>query len=126
MRIQHNISAMNAGRNLQKNQNNLKKNLDKLSSGYRINRSADDAAGLAISEKMRLTVSALNQAKNNVMDGISLVQTADGAMQEIHDMLCRMTTLAVQAGNGTLSEEDRLKAQEEIDSLVNSINHLKN
>ena len=107
MRIQHNIPAMNSKRNLNKNTGSLKKNLEKLSSGFRINRSADDAAGLAISEKMRATVSCLEQAENNVQDGISLVQTADGAMQEIQDMLNRMTTLAAQAANGTLSDEER-------------------
>lgn len=125
MRIQHNISAMNAKRNLNKNTGSLKKNLEKLSSGYRINRSADDAAGLAISEKMRMSIAGFEQAENNIQDGISLVQTADGAMQEIHDMLTRMTTLAAQAANGTLSNEDRQKIQSEVDEILEEIARIK-
>lgn len=126
MHIQHNIPAMNAKRNLRKNTSALAKSLEKLSSGYRINRSADDAAGLAISESMRASISALEQAENNAADGISLVQTADGAMQEIHDMLNRMTTLAAEAANGTLSDEDREKIQEEIDQILEEITRIKN
>ena len=126
MVIQHNLSAMNAGRYVQKNRDSLKKNLEKLSSGYRINRSADDAAGLAISEKMRASISALEQAENNVRDGIGLVQTADGAMQEIHDMLDRLTTLATQAANGTLIDVDREKIQKEVDQILNEITRIKN
>lgn len=126
MRIQHNISAMNAERNLRKNRGSLQKKLEKLSSGYRINRSADDAAGLAISEKMRASIAALEQAENNVQDGISLVQTADGAMQEIQDMLNRMTSLSAQAANGTLSDEERAHIQEEIDEILKEITRIKN
>ena len=125
MRIQHNISAMNASRNRNKNTTSLKKNLEKLSSGYRINRAADDAAGLAISEGMRLSIAGFEQASNNIQDGISLVQTADGAMQEIHDMLTRMTTLAAQAANGTLSDEDREKIQAEVDEILEEIARIK-
>lgn len=126
MRIQNNIAAMNAGRNLRKNQKSLNKNLEKLSSGYRIVRSADDAAGLAISESMRATIACYEQSENNAQDGISLVQTADGAMQEIHAMLDRMMTLASQAANGTLNEEDRLKIQEEVDEILKEISRIKN
>ena len=125
MRIQHNIGAMNANRNLSLNHSKLSKNLEKLSSGYRINRSADDAAGLAISEKMRADLAALEQAENNIQDGIALVQTADGAMQEIHDMLDRMTALAAQASNGTLSHEEREQIQAEVDALLEEITRIK-
>ena len=126
MIVQHNISALNANRNLNKNSGALKKNLEKLSSGFRINRSADDAAGLAISEKMRASIAALDQAELNAQDGISLVQTADGAMQEIHNMLTRMGSLAAQAANGTLSDEDREKIQLEIDAILKEITRIKN
>lgn len=125
MIIQHNMSAMNAGRNLRKNNDSLKKNLEKLSSGYRINRSADDAAGLAISESMRASIACLEQAENNATDGISLVQTADGAMQEIHGMLDRMLGLAAQAANGTLTDKERDHIQDEIDQLLSEINRIK-
>ena len=91
MRIQHNIPAMNSYRNYTGNANRLSKNLEKLSSGYKINRAGDDAAGLAISEKMRAQVTGLGAAQKNVKDGISLVKTAEGALQEVHDMLNRMT-----------------------------------
>ena len=101
MRIQHNIMAMNAYRNLGVNQNALAKNLEKLSSGYKINRAGDDAAGLAISEKMRAQITGLDAAQKNVKDGISLVKTAEGALQEVHDMLGRMKYLATQSANGT-------------------------
>ena len=125
MRIQNNIAAMNAKRNLRKNQGSLKKTLEKLSSGYRINRSADDTAGLAISERMRASISSLDQVENNVQDAIALIQTADGAMQEIQDMLCRMTTLAVQAANGTITEKERDAIQEEIDQILHEVNRIK-
>ena len=95
MRIQHNIMAMNACRNLGVNQNALSKNLEKLSSGYRINRAGDDAAGLAICEKMRAQITGLDAASKNVKDGISLVKTAEGALQEVHDMLNRMDYLVI-------------------------------
>lgn len=101
MRIQHNIMAMNAYRNYNNNTSALSKNLEKLSSGYKINRAGDDAAGLAISEKMRAQITGLDAAQKNVKDGISLVKTAEGAMQEVQDMLNRMVYLANQSANGT-------------------------
>ena len=105
MRIQHNIMAMNAYRNYTNNTSALSKNLEKLSSGYKINRAGDDAAGLAISEKMRAQIAGLEQAQDNAKSGISLVQTAEGALQEVHDMLNRMVTLADQSANGTYDNE---------------------
>ncbi|WP_017756458.1 flagellin N-terminal helical domain-containing protein [Calidifontibacillus oryziterrae] len=117
MRINHNIQALNAYRNLYLNQSSTSKNLEKLSSGLRINRAADDAAGLAISEKMRSQIRGLNQAERNSMDGISLMQTAEGAMTEVHSMLQRMRELAVQAANDTNTVEDREAIQKEIDQL---------
>src|SRR5690554_5540546 len=107
MRINNNIMALNAHRQLGINQTNSSKALEKLSSGFRINRAADDAAGLAISEKMRSQIRGLNQAVRNAQDGISLVQTAEGATQEIHSMLQRMRELAAQAASGTYTESDR-------------------
>ena len=105
MRIQHNIMAMNAFRNYNTNTSALGRNLEKLSSGYKINRAGDDAAGLAISEKMRAQISGLKQAQSNVKDGISLVKTAEGALQEVQDMLNRVTTLATQSANGTYDND---------------------
>ena len=101
MVIQHNIAAVNSYRNLTQNTTNLNKNLEKLSSGFKINRAGDDAAGLAISESMRNKINALNQAEDNANDAIGLIQTAEGALTETHSMLERMTTLATQAANGT-------------------------
>lgn len=101
MVIQHNIAANNAYRNLSSNASNGQKNLEKLSSGYRINRSADDAAGLAISEQMRSKINGLDQATSNANDAIGLIQTAEGALTETHSMLQRMVTLATQSANGT-------------------------
>ncbi|SEA43241.1 flagellin [Oribacterium sp. KHPX15] len=101
MVIQHNISAIDSYRNMSKNTNALSKNLEKLSSGYRINKAGDDAAGLAISESMRNKINALDQAEANANDAIGLIQTAEGALTETHAMLERMTTLATQAANGT-------------------------
>ena len=125
MRIQHNIMAMNAYRNYNKNTSALAKNLEKLSSGYRINRAGDDAAGLAISEKMRAQITGLEAAQKNVKDGISLVNTSEGAMQEIQDMLNRMVYLATQSANGTYDNEvDRLNLQKEVDSLKTEINRI--
>ena len=125
MRIQHNILAMNAYRNYTNNTSALGKNLEKLSSGYKINRAGDDAAGLAISEKMRAQITGLNAAQKNVKDGISLVKTAEGAMQEIHDMLNRMDYLATQSANGTYDNEvDRANLQKEVDSLKSEINRI--
>ena len=104
MRIQHNIMAMNAYRNYSNNTSALSKNLEKLSSGYKINRAGDDAAGLAISEKMRAQITGLDKAQDNAKDGISLVQTAEGALTEVHDMLNRMYELAEQSANGTFED----------------------
>ncbi|WP_394234943.1 flagellin [Niallia oryzisoli] len=117
MKINHNIQALNAYRNLYQNQMNTSKNLEKLSSGLRINRAADDAAGLAISEKMRSQITGLKQAERNSLDGISLMQTAEGAMTEVHSMLQRMRELAVQAANDTNTTSDRQAIQLEVDQL---------
>src|SRR5690606_24488087 len=118
MRIANNIMALNAHRQLVINQNNIAKSIEKLSSGLRINRAGDDAAGLAISEKMRAQIRGLNQAIRNAQDGISLIQTAEGALQETHAILQRMRELAVQAANDTYTEEDRAEIQKEIDQLA--------
>ncbi|WP_245741837.1 flagellin [Anaerobacillus arseniciselenatis] len=117
MKINNNIQALNAYRNLNANQFNTSKNLEKLSSGLRINRAADDAAGLAISEKMRSQIRGLKQAERNSMDGISLMQTAEGALTEVHAMLQRMRELAVQGANDTNTEYDREQIQKEIEQL---------
>ncbi len=125
MRIQHNIMAMNAYRNYNINTSALSKNLEKLSSGYKINRAGDDAAGLAISEKMRAQITGLNAAQKNVKDGISLVKTAEGAMQEIQDMLNRMDYLATQSANGTYQNEvDREALQDEVNALLSEIDRI--
>ena len=125
MRIQHNIMAMNAYRNYNTNTSALSKNLEKLSSGYKINRAGDDAAGLAISEKMRAQITGLNAAQKNVKDGISLIKTGEGAMQEIQDMLNRMDYLATQSANGTYDDPvDRLNLQKEVDALKTEINRI--
>ena len=125
MRIQHNIMAMNAYRNYTNNTSALSKNLEKLSSGYKINRAGDDAAGLAISEKMRAQITGLNKAQDNANDGISLVQTAEGALTEVHDMLNRMYELAVQSANGTYQNEvDRENLQSEVDALIEEIDRI--
>ncbi|TWI57877.1 flagellin [Halalkalibacter nanhaiisediminis] len=121
MKINNNIQALNAYRNLNKNQFATSKNLEKLSSGMRINRAADDAAGLAISEKMRSQIRGLKMAERNAMDGISLLQTAEGAMQEVHSMLQRMRELAVQGANDTNTDQDRAEIQKEIRQLVTEI-----
>ena len=124
MRIQHNIMAMNAYRNYNNNTSALSKNLEKLSSGYKINRAGDDAAGLAISEKMRAQITGLEKAKDNAKDGISLVQTAEGALTEVHDMLNRMVELATQAANGTYEKTDRDSLQEELKALNAEIDRI--
>ena len=125
MRIQHNILAMNAYRNYNTNTSALSKNLEKLSSGYKINRAGDDAAGLAISEKMRAQITGLNAAQKNVKDGISLVKTAEGAMQEIQDMLNRMDYLATQSANGTYDDPvDRVNLNKEMEALKSEINRI--
>ena len=125
MRIQHNIMAMNAYRNYTNNTSALSKNLEKLSSGYKINRAGDDAAGLAISEKMRAQITGLDVAQKNAKDGISLVQTAEGALTEVHDMLNRMVELANQSANGTYENEtDRTQLQKEVNQLRDEINRI--
>lgn len=125
MRIQHNIMAMNAYRNYNNNTSALSKNLEKLSSGYKINRAGDDAAGLAISEKMRAQITGLKAASKNVKDGVSLVKTAEGALQEVHDMLNRMDYLATQSANGTYDNEvDRLNLQKEVNALRSEIDRI--
>ena len=125
MRIQHNIMAMSAYRNYTNNVSAMKKNLEKLSSGYKINRAGDDAAGLAISEKMRAQITGLETAQKNAKDGISLVQTAEGALTEVHDMLNRMVELATQSANGTYDNQtDRAQMQKELDQLRSEINRI--
>ncbi|VWX35917.1 flagellin N-terminal helical domain-containing protein [Exiguobacterium oxidotolerans] len=124
MRITNNVQALKAYRNLSANQLNVKTTMDKLSSGQKINRGADDAAGLAISEKMRNRLKALDKAEQNVLDGISMVQTLEGGMSETHNLLQRMRELAVQAGNGTLAPEDRTAIQEEINQLTNEVSRI--
>lgn len=117
LRINQNIAALNAHRNLVATDNALSKSLERLSSGFRINRAADDAAGLAISEKLRAQVRGLAQAIRNAQDGISMIQTAEGALNEVHSMLQRMRELALQAANDTLSSEDRAAINREIQQL---------
>src|SRR3954454_13069719 len=107
LRIQNNVEAFNAHRNLTTVSTNAAKSMEKLSSGYRINRAADDAAGLAISEKMRSQIGGVDQAQRNAQDGVSLVQTAEGALNEVHSMLQRVRDLAVQFNNGTLATADK-------------------
>ena len=124
MVVQHNLTAMNANRMLGLTTGAQAKSTEKLSSGYRINRAADDAAGLSISEKMRRQIRGLDQASTNADDGVSAVQTAEGALNEVQDMLQRMNELAVQAANGTNSENDRAYIQSEIDQLVTEIDRV--
>ena len=125
MRVQHNITAMNSYRNYNNNTSVINKNIEKLSSGYKINRAGDDAAGLAISEKMRAQITGLDVAQKNAKDGISLVQTAEGALTEVHSMLNRMAKLAEQSANGTYdSELDRDQLQKEVDQLRTEIDRI--
>ena len=125
MRIQHNIAALNSYRQLGSNNNSVSKNLEKLSSGFRINRAGDDASGLAVSEKMRAQITGLETAQKNAQDGISLVQTAEGNLTEVHSMLNRMVELATQSANGTYKNEvDRENIQKEVDSLRSEINRI--
>ncbi len=124
MVVQHNLTAMNSNRMLGLTSASQAKSTEKLSSGYKINRAADDAAGLSISEKMRKQIRGLTQASLNAQDGISAVQTAEGALTEVHDMLQRMNELAVKAANGTMSEDDRNYVQNEIDQLVTEIDRV--
>ena len=124
MVVQHNLTAMNSNRMLGLTTASQAKSTEKLSSGYKINRAADDAAGLSISEKMRKQIRGLTQASANAQDGISAVQTAEGALTEVHDMLQRMNELAVKASNGTMSENDRSYVQNEVDQLVTEIDRV--
>ena len=124
MVVQHNLTAMNSNRMLGLTTASQAKSTEKLSSGYKINRAADDAAGLSISEKMRKQIRGLTQASSNAQDGISAVQTAEGALNEVQDMLQRMNELAVKASNGTNSEDDRQYIQDEIDQLTTEIDRV--
>ena len=124
MVVQHNLTAMNSNRMLGITTSTQSKSTEKLSSGYKINRAADDAAGLSISEKMRKQIRGLTQASANANDGISAVQTAEGALSEVQDMLQRMNELAVKAANGTNSEDDRSYIQNEIDQLTTEIDRV--
>ena len=124
LRIQSNPEAMNAHRQLLGTSEKLQKSMERLSSGYRINRAADDAAGLAISEKLRGQISGISQAMRNTQDAVSLVQTAEGALQEVHSMLQRMRELAVQYKNGTLSTSDRQAIQSEVGQLQGEIDRI--
>ena len=124
MVVQHNMSALNANRQLGVTVGTLAKSTEKLSSGYRINRAADDAAGLSISEKMRSQIKGLNKASSNAQDGISLVQTAEGALNEAHSILQRMNELATQAANDTNTTVDRTAIQKEVDALGSELNRI--
>ena len=124
LRIQHNIEALNAHRQLQATSDKLQRSMERLSSGYRINRAADDAAGLAISEKMRGQISGLGQAQRNLQDAVSMVQTAEGTLQEVHSMLQRVRELAVQYKNGTLSAGNQAALQSEVNQLASEIDRL--
>ncbi len=124
MVVQHNLKAMNSNRMLGITTSAQAKSTEKLSSGYKINRAADDAAGLAISEKMRRQIRGLTQASANAQDGISAVQTAEGALAEVHDMLQRMNTLAIQASNDTMTSTDRSYLNSEVQALVSEINRV--
>src|SRR5215467_5548897 len=124
LRIQNNIAAFDAERNLSSTSNRLQQSMARLSSGYRINTAADDAAGLAISEKLRAQIGGLQQANSNAQDGISLVQTAEGSLNEVHSMLQRVRDLAVQYKNGTLSTDDRNAIQSEVNQLGSEIERI--
>jgi flagellin len=124
MVVQHNLTAMNASRNLGITTNAQAKQTEKLSSGYRINRAADDAAGLSISEKMRRQIRGLTQASTNAQDGISMVQTAEGALSEVTDMLQRMNELTVKAANGTYTTTQKAYISDEINQLTSEINRV--
>ena len=125
MVVQHNLTAMNSNRMLGITTSTQAKSTEKLSSGYKINRAADDAAGLSISEKMRRQIRGLTQAVSNAQDGISAVQTAEGALGEVHDMLQRMNELAIKAGNETLQSVDRKYIQQELDQLKSEIDRVQ-
>ena len=125
MVVQHNLSAMNTSRQLNGVTSSLSKSTEKLSSGYRINRAADDAAGLSISEKMRSQIRGLNKASDNAQDGISLIQVAEGALNETHSILQRMNELATQAANDTNTSSDRKAIQQEVDQLTSEIDRIR-
>jgi len=118
------MSSVTANNNLKKTTKNLRVSTKRLSTGYRINSAADDAAGLTISEKLRWQIRGLNRASDNIQDGISLIQVADGALQEVHQMLDRMKELAVQGANDTNTDEDRTAIQDEIDQIKKEINRI--
>jgi flagellin len=124
LRIQNNVEALGAHRTLQATSDKLAKSMERLSSGYRINRAADDAAGLAISERMRSQINGLSQAGRNIQDGVSLVQTAEGNLDEVHSMLQRVRELAVQYKNGTLSSSDQAAIQTEVNQLASEIERI--
>ncbi|MTV49649.1 flagellin [Heliobacillus mobilis] len=124
MRINHNIQALNAYRQLSNNQNAVSKHMEKLSSGLRINRASDDAAGLAISERMRSQIRGLTVAERNGLDGVSLIQTAEAALDSVHEMLQRMRELSVQSANGIYTEQDRNALQDEVDELIKEIDRV--
>src|SRR5918998_5916169 len=124
LRIQNNVEAFNAHRQLVGTSAKLGKSIERLSSGYRINRAADDAAGLAISERLRAQTRGLGQAQRNAQDAVSLVQTAEGALQEVHSMLQRVRELAVQYKNGSLSTTDRTAIQSEVNQLASEIDRI--
>ncbi|MBG9814558.1 flagellin [Bacillus endophyticus] len=126
MRINHNIAALNTYNKLGVNNNAMSKNMEKLSSGLRINRAADDAAGLSISEKMRAQIRGLDQASKNAQDGISLIQTAEGGLNETHDILQRMNELATQGANGTLEPDDRKAINDELKQLTSEVDRIAN
>src|SRR3954464_10472741 len=124
LRIQNNVEAFNAHRNLSSTESGLARSMERLSSGFRINRAADDAAGLAISERLRAQIGGLDQAQRNVQDAASLVQTAEGSLTEVHAMLQRVRELAVQYKNGSLSNADRTAIQSEVNMLASEIERI--
>ncbi len=124
MRINHNMSAIFANRQLQLMTNQMDKSIERLASGQQINRSGDDASGLAVSEKMRTQINGLSQAERNAQNGISFIQVAEGSLQQINDMLQRIRTLAVQSANGIYSNDDRQQIQVEVSSLIDEIDRL--
>jgi flagellin len=124
LRITHNVEAMNATRNLQSNTAKISASMEKLSSGYRINRAADDAAGLGISESMRSQIRGLAQAQRNIQDGVSMVQTAEGNLDEVHSMLQRIRELAVQFKNGSIDQTARTSIQNEVNQLSSEIDRI--
>ena len=124
LRIQNNVEALGAHRSLNATSDKIAKSMERLSSGYRINRAADDAAGLAISERMRSQINGLAQANRNIQDGVSMVQTAEGNLDEVHSMLQRVRELAVQYKNGTLSTDDQAAIQTEVNQLASEIERI--